>query len=91
MPTIAELCRGRLTALPTPEESTTDARIAIMRGNIGIMMEEMGHIPSVYPQTAEAVPAWIDESDRTTSQIKDALKALSKLPDDTLLPSPFKR
>lgn len=88
-PTIAELCRGRLIPLPAEGEAARDARIAILRGNIRVMQEELGYVPHVYPQTADDVPAWIDASGRRISRIERVIEGLSKLPDDATVPSPF--
>lgn len=88
-PTIKQLCRGRLKDLPTSGDASREERIAILCANLHVMREEIGEIPFVYPQSEAAVPDWIDQHDRTTGRLAAAIKAISKLPDDTMLPSPF--
>lgn len=88
-PTIKELCRGRLLALPSVDEAPREARIAIMCANLAVMRVEMGRIPTVYPQSEADVPDWIDQHDQTKDRLSRAIKAVSGLPEGTLLPSPF--
>lgn len=88
-PTIKQLCRGRLKELPAAGDASRDERIAILSANLQIMREEIGEIPFVYPQSEAEVPNWIDKHDRTTGRLSVAIKAISRLPDDTMLPSPF--
>lgn len=88
-PTIKELCRGRLLALPSSDEASREERIAIQCANLAVMREEMGEIPSVYPQSEAEVPDWIEQHDRTKERLSRVIKAVSLLPEGTLLPSPF--
>jgi len=88
-PTIAELCHGRLAPLPKPADATREERIAILCTNLQIMREEMGRLPWFYPQSETEVPDWIDKSDRVIERCNAAIRAISNLPDEALLPSPF--
>lgn len=87
--TIKQLCRGRLIELPARGEATREERIAIQCANLQIIREEIGAIPFFYPQSEAEVPDWIDKHYRTTGRFLAAIKAISKLPDDAMLPSPF--
>jgi len=88
-PTIKQLCRGRLMALPAHGEATREERIRIQCANLQVMREEIGSIPFFYPQSEAEVPEWLDRHDRTTGCLLAAIKAISKLPEDAMLPSPF--
>lgn len=87
--TIKQLCHGRLIDLPTAGQATREERIAIQCANFQIMREEIGKIPYFYPQSEADIPAWIDQHDQTIGRLDAAIKAIAKLPEDAMLPSPF--
>ena len=90
-PTIKQLCRGRLMKLPAQDEASSEERIRVLCANLQVMREEIGSIPFCYPQSEAEVPDWIDRHDRTYDRLLTTIKAISRLPDDSLLPSPFVR
>ncbi|MDP4573845.1 hypothetical protein Q9K02_01670 [Qipengyuania sp. G39] len=87
--TIRQRCGGRLTPLPSEYEASRADRIKAVCDNLQIMREELGQIPALYPQSESEVPSWIDEQDSTLNRLSKAMNAIAKLPEGTLLPSPF--
>ncbi len=77
MKTIKELCQGRARPLPRRGEAPRDKRVAIMIDNIKIMREEIGYVPSFYPQSASAVPAWIDHHDDKLARMTTLIQRLA--------------